>query len=130
MFKFHKGYFCAMLILFVIEVLIALYVRDNFIRPYFGDVLVVILIYCFVKSFFDLPYFATAIGVLLFSFFVEWTQYMNFIGVIGLEKNRLARTVLGNSFAWHDIIAYSAGAVAIILFEKYLNPHNSLNTLK
>ena len=32
--------------LFVVETLIALFVRDAFIRPYMGDVLVVILIYC------------------------------------------------------------------------------------
>ena len=31
--------------LFVVETLIALFVRDAFIRPYMGDVLVVILVY-------------------------------------------------------------------------------------
>ena len=31
--------------LFIVETLIALFVRDAFIRPYMGDVLVVILIY-------------------------------------------------------------------------------------
>ncbi len=33
--------------LFIVETLIALFVRDAFIRPYMGDVLVVILIYFF-----------------------------------------------------------------------------------
>ena len=37
--------------LFIVETLIALFVRDAFIRPYMGDILVVILIYCFVRIF-------------------------------------------------------------------------------
>ena len=38
-------------VLLVIEVLIALFVHDNFVRPYIGDVLVVIVIYTFVRIF-------------------------------------------------------------------------------
>ncbi len=34
-------------VIFCIEVLIALYVRDNFVRPYIGDVLVVVVIILF-----------------------------------------------------------------------------------
>ena len=41
--------------LFVVETLIALFVRDAFIRPYMGDVLVVILVYCFVRMFITRP---------------------------------------------------------------------------
>ena len=41
--------------LFIVETLIALFVRDAFIRPYMGDVLVVILIYCFVRIFITEP---------------------------------------------------------------------------
>lgn len=65
MLRLNKTYLILTIFLFVIEVLIALFVHDNFIRPYVGDVLVVILIYCFVKSFLDLPEFVLAIGVLL-----------------------------------------------------------------
>lgn len=41
--------------LFIVETLIALFLRDAFIRPYMGDVLVVILIYCFVRIFITEP---------------------------------------------------------------------------
>ena len=41
-------YIISFLLIFCIEVLIALYVRDNFIRPYVGDMLVVVLVYSFV----------------------------------------------------------------------------------
>ena len=49
--QFDKYYFFAALLLFLVELVIALYVKDNFVRPYLGDLLVVILIYCCLKSF-------------------------------------------------------------------------------
>ena len=39
------GYAIATVILLLIEVLIAVYVHDAFVRPYIGDVLVVVVIY-------------------------------------------------------------------------------------
>ena len=45
------------LVIFLSEVYIALFVKDSFIRPYFGDVLVTALICCFIRVFFPLnPY--------------------------------------------------------------------------
>ena len=44
-------YIISFLVIFCIEVLIALYVRDRFIRPYVGDMLVVVLVYSFVRIF-------------------------------------------------------------------------------
>ena len=38
------GYAIATVILLLIEVLIAIYVHDAFVRPYIGDVLVVVVI--------------------------------------------------------------------------------------
>ena len=46
------GYLAAFVILFLIEAAIALWVHDRFIRPYIGDVLVVVLVYVFVRIFF------------------------------------------------------------------------------
>ena len=42
---FRPAYAFATLIIFLIEVLIALYVRDAFVRPFGGDILAVILVY-------------------------------------------------------------------------------------
>ena len=42
--RLRLGYGLAALLLFVIEVLIALFVRDRFIRHYGGDILVTLLI--------------------------------------------------------------------------------------
>lgn len=117
---FNKKYFSLAILLFVIEVLIALFARDKFVRPYLGDVLVVILIYCFCKSFFKVPVFTLAIAVLIFAFTIEWLQYVHIVEKLGLEKSPIASTIIGTSFAWNDIIAYMAGIVIILVVEKII----------
>ncbi len=118
MLTFRKNYFLLFILLFVVEVLIALYVHDNFVRPYIGDVLVVILLYCFAKSFIQLPVTPVAIGVLIFSFIIETLQYCNIVDRLGLGHSKLARTVMGTSFAWEDLLAYTAGFIVILVAER------------
>ncbi len=119
MLTFNKRYFALTILLFVVEVLIALFVRDRFVRPYVGDVLVVMLIYCFVKTFMNLPITSVAIFVLVFALTIEFLQYIHIVERLGLEKSALARTVIGTSFAWADIVAYIAGFVLIVVTETY-----------
>lgn len=126
MLRFNKTYFLLTILLFCTEVFIALFVHDNFIRPYFGDVLVVILIYCFIQTFFNLSKTKTAIYVLLFAFLVETLQYFNFISFLGLENNRLAKTVIGNSFSFHDLLAYVAGIIIVLGVEKMISGKEKL----
>lgn len=117
-FHFKIKYFVAAIILFGVEVLIALYAHDQIIRPYVGDMLVVVLIYCFVKSFVNTPIVKTAIAVLLFSYFVETLQYFNFITMVGLQHSAMARVILGTSFAWIDMLAYTVGISLVLIIEK------------
>ena len=128
MLKFNKIYFTITLLLFLIEVSIALYAHDKFIRAYFGDFLVVILIYCFLKSFLNTSVRTTAIIVLVFSFFVETTQYFDLIGKLGLQDSAIARAILGNSFAWADLATYVLGIVCVISIERF-NFKNKKNRL-
>ena len=121
MITFNKTYFGFTILIFVVEVLIALFVRDNFIRPYFGDVLVVILIYCFIRSFLRLSVIPVAIFVWLFSFTIEFLQYIKIVDKLGLQKFRIARTVLGTSFSWMDLLAYVAGIAIVLVVEKYVS---------
>jgi hypothetical protein len=104
--------------------LIALFVKDNFVRPYVGDVLVVILIYCFVRSFLRLPVLASIIGVLAFSFTIEFLQYLNIVEKLGLERSPIARTVIGTLFEWPDLLAYVTGAAVVLIAEKYFASQN------
>lgn len=122
MFIFRKNYFVLTVILFLVEVCIALFIKDRFIRPYVGDFLVVILIYCFIRSFFKAPVFKTALDVMVFAFAIEGLQYINLVKILGLQHSKLASVVLGNSFSWMDMITYVLGVGFILACEK-------LNTL-
>jgi len=117
MFKFNFRYFLLAFLLFVVEVLIALYVHDSFIRPYFGDFLVVILIYCAVRSVFSASTLKIAVGVLLFAYLIEGLQYIHIVDRLGLSDNALARTVIGVGFAWWDMLAYTLGVGLVLLLE-------------
>ena len=103
--------------LFLVELIIALYVRDAWIRPFGGDVLVVILLYCFIRSFLRLPTLTVAVGVLAFSFLVEGLQAVRFVERVGLEDNPVARVVIGTSFHWADLVCYALGAALVVFIE-------------
>lgn len=120
--KIHPNYLFVTLILFLIEILIALFVHDQFIRPYIGDFLVVILIYCFVKSFFNTPVLPTALGVLLFAYSVEVLQFFRIVEILGLQGSRAARIIIGSAFEWQDMLAYTVGIAAVILVERWRHP--------
>lgn len=114
MIKFNLNYFAITVLLFFTEIFIAMFVHDTFIRPYFGDFLVVLLIYCFLRSFLELTVTQTAILVLLFSFGIEFLQYLNIIKKLNLENSEIASIILGSSFSWIDILAYTLGIIFII----------------
>lgn len=117
LFQFHRKYFFLLILLFATEVFIAVYLHDALIRPYGGDFLVVILIYCFVKSFLNTPVMVTALAVLLFSYLIETLQYFHLVDMLGLEKSTIARVVIGTSFAWTDLLAYSLGVLLVLVME-------------
>lgn len=119
MFVFNKKYFYLSCFLFVIEVFIALYLYDRIIRPYIGDLLVVIMIYCFLMAFHKGSVTITALSVLLFAYIVETSQYFKLINYLGLQNSKPAKIILGSSFEWIDMIAYSLGITIVLCAEKY-----------
>ncbi|WP_200825139.1 MULTISPECIES: DUF2809 domain-containing protein [Aquimarina] len=118
MFRFHKKYFALTILVFLIEVCIAMYIDDAIIRPYFGDTLVVLLLYYGVRSFFDIHPKTVAIGALLFCYLVEIMQYFQIVTILGLQESKLARIIIGSSFSWFDMIAYTLGFILILWLEK------------
>jgi len=120
--KFNGTYFLLTIILLLLEIFIALLVHDDFVRPHVGDFLVVILMYCFVKSFINTPVVPTAIGVLLFAYAIETAQYFNIVKRLGLQHSKFASTIIGTSFEWTDIWAYTIGVIVIIGAEKIVQP--------
>lgn len=117
-FRFELKSFLIFLLIFVIEVIIALYVKDSIIRPYGGDVLVVMLMYYFGKSFIKTKPLYLAIAVLLFAYAVEIGQYFNLVEILGMQDNKIMRIVIGSSFSWGDMLAYTAGAIICVLIDR------------
>lgn len=114
--------FAAVFILLVlVEVYIALFVRDDFIRPYFGDVIIVWVIYAFVRMFLKAkPYVMIPVYIFIFSVLVEIGQYFKMVDVIGLGHIKFFRILMGTSFSWIDIICYGAGCALLLAGEIFI----------
>lgn len=120
MFKFDKKSFLIASILFFVEVIIALFIKDKIIRPFVGDILVVIFVYYFIKAFIKVKPINIAIFTLLFSFLIEFLQYFNFVNLIGLGHNKAARIIIGTSFSWIDLVCYFIGFILLFIIDKDL----------
>ena len=118
MIRFQKNYFFLALFIFFLEILIANFWTDSFIRPVVGDFLVVILIYCVLHSFLDVAPLPLALSVLAFAFTIEALQYIDISKYIGWEDSSLRRMTLGSTFDWRDLVAYSLG-IGLVLFLEY-----------
>lgn len=118
MFRFSIGYFLFAVLLLFTEIFIALYLHDRIIRPYVGDFLVVILIYCFIKTFLKYSHKKVAVSILLFAYVVEFLQYFNLVSMLNLQGSEFARVILGTSFEWIDMLAYTLGILFVLFIEK------------
>ena len=105
-------------VILIIEIIIGVYIHDAFIRPYIGDVLVVILIYCFARIFITEPLRGLPLWIFLFACCIEAFQYFQIITVLGLQDCTLAKVVLGTSFSWWDIVCYAVGCVPLFFIKK------------
>ena len=119
--KLNKKCIFITIALFLIEVCIAVFIKDSFIRPFLGDVLVVLLIFSFARIFYYGNVKKLIFGVLLFSFTIEILQYFQFATVLGLENNKIAKIVLGSTFDWLDLLAYTIGALICFPLDKKIN---------
>ena len=117
-FEFNSKYLAFSIVLFLIEVLIAIYVEDAIIRPYGGDFLVVILLYCMVKVALVADKTAIALSVLLFSYVLETLQYFGIVEILGLGHSTIANVIIGTSFEWIDMLAYTLGILTVLTAER------------
>ncbi len=107
-------------VILLFEVLIALFVRDDFVRPYVGDMLVTLLICCFVRIFFPTGVKLLPIYVFIFASAVEAGQYFDMVKLLGLENNTFLSVLLGRTFSLADIFCYAAGCLAFFGIEMCL----------
>lgn len=85
--------------------------NHGFIRGVIGDVLVVILMYYVLKIFVPIKPLNLLIIVLIFSYLVETTQYFHLIEVVKLEDNFMANIIMGSTFDYRDLLAYTLGGI-------------------
>ncbi len=109
---FRPAYALATALLFVIEILIALYMHDALIRPYGGDILAVVLVYLGLRTVTPLSLGKAVILALIIAFAIEFAQLFHVLDQLGLGHNRLLRVVLGGVFDVKDLACYVAGAAA------------------
>ncbi len=111
-------YFIVTTVLLVIEVLIALFVHDNFVRPYVGDVLVVAVIYTCIRIFIPNKVKLLPLYIFLFGTLVELMQYINVVKLLGLQDNKFFSVLIGTTFDIKDIICYGVGCFFIAIGSK------------
>lgn len=115
--KASAGYGVAALVIFGVEVCIALFVRDAFVRPYGGDVLAVAFVYCLLRAATPFGMWPALAITLAVAGAVELAQLLNLLDAIGMRGNALVCTVLGGSFDLLDLVAYGAGGILVAAAE-------------
>jgi len=106
-------YALAALILFGIEVCIALFVRNSFVRGHLGDVLVVIFIHCAVRVVFPEKPRLLPVYVFAFACLIEFSQFIHLLDILGLGHIAWLRIVVGGTFDWGDIVCYGVGCAVV-----------------
>lgn len=109
--------FTLFLLLLITEIIIALYVKNRFVRYIFGDFLVVILMYYFFKSFIKSKPIYIAIGCLLIAYTVEFLQLIDVLKMLNIQKNTFINIVLGTTFSYSDLLAYTLGILCVLMIE-------------
>jgi Protein of unknown function (DUF2809) len=117
-FRFHRTSFTWFALLFAMVVMIALFFRDDWIRPLLGDVLIVMVIAYWIHAFVAVSMPKIAIGTLVFAYTVELLQFLNLIDRLGWRDSQLAHLTIGSTFDWRDLIAYTLGIALVLITPK------------
>ncbi len=110
-------------VLFAVEIIIGLYVHDQFVRPYIGDMLVVVLLWALVRMI--IPFRAVWLSGAIYVFAVL-SQMIPLVDFLEIE-NRLIRVLMGTSFAVGDLFAYAAGCIVTAIVDIAVFRHRKQN---
>ena len=114
--KRRVGWAVIGVIILVIEIYIAIFIKGGFIRHYIGDVLATAMLYAFGRAIFRVAPINLAIFVFVISLFIEALQYLKILEILGV-KSSILRIIFGGTFDWTDIICYLAGCILAYMFE-------------
>ena len=110
-------YLIVTILILIIEVMIALFVHDKFVRPYIGDVLVTILICSFLRIFIPKGVKPLPLYVFIFALGVEVLQYLRIAELLGFSDNRFLSILIGSVFDVKDVVCYGVGCVLFFFGE-------------
>ena len=105
-------------LLLSVEICIALFVRDDFVRPYVGDALVTGLLCCLCSVVVPKGVPALPIYVFVFAALVEAAQYVDVVKWLGWENNAILSLLIGRTFSWADILCYGVGCIGFWVVAK------------
>ena len=117
----YVAVFCGLL---AVEVCIALFVHDAFVRPYVGDMLVTLLLCCMCRVILPDKIRLLPVFVFLFAACVEIGQYFDVVALMGLTDNRFLSIALGRTFSWMDLVCYAIGCVAAFGLDEVIRRSN------
>ncbi|WP_033959034.1 DUF2809 domain-containing protein [Psychroserpens jangbogonensis] len=115
--KINKVYLILTIIILLLEICIAAFLTEGFIRHTFGDFLAVILLYCGIRTFIEANPIYIAISVLAFAFIIEFAQLYNMLDYLNLRQYKLVTIILGSTFHVSDLVAYAFGTITILLID-------------
>jgi len=116
----RKTYTLLFVAILLTEICIALFVHDDFIRPYVGDMLVTVLIGCFIRVFLPHKPRLLPLYVFIFAAAVEIAQYFDLVKLLGLDGSPFLSVLIGRTFSLLDLLCYALGCLAFFLLEKRL----------
>ena len=117
----RKTYFWIFLGLLLLEIGIALFIHDAFVRPYVGDMLVTLLLCCMARVVFPEKMRLLPLFVFLFAACVEVGQYFDLVALLGLSDNRFISIALGRTFSLIDIVCYAAGCAVAFGLDRIMD---------
>lgn len=111
--KKRLPYLIGFMVLLGVEIIIGAFVRDDFVRPYVGDMLVTVLLCCLGRIVFPdrFPWLPTA--VFLFAVAVECAQLIE----IPVLEGTVWSIMLGSTFDIADIMCYGIGCAAFAVVD-------------
>lgn len=119
-FKNRRRNFVVLFVLILgLEFYIATSIKNTFIRTVLGDFFVVILLYSIVRAITGIHRYKVAAGVLIFAYLIEFSQWIHVVEILDIKRNFYIDLILGTSFDWKDLMAYTMGIMLVIIIDNF-----------
>lgn len=110
----RKKSFLMFIIFLITEIFIGMYTH-GWIRYYGGDILIMPAMYFLVRIFTEKLRKSLPLILFVFACFVEFLQYLDICGILGINKKSLLAVIIGTSGTWNDIPCYMTGTLLIYI---------------